>query len=800
MTHPEDLSLEQHVRLLSGAGFWRTRALPEAGVRSVIVSDGPHGMRAQLGSGDHLGVGESEPSTCFPPAVTLGSTWDPDLARRAGEAIGQEARDLGVAVVLGPGINIKRHPLGGRSFEYLSEDPVLTGELATAWVQGVQSKGVGTSLKHFAVNNQENHRFISSSVVDERTMRELYLRAFETVVRRAQPWTVMCAYNRVNGVPASENPWLLTQVLREEWGFEGLVVSDWGAVVDRAAGVAAGLDLEMPGGHGLNDKVVLDAVRRGSLSEDAVRTCGARILALVDRAPEDDAPGKVGSIEEHHALAREVAAAGTVLLTNDGTLPLAPTTKVAVIGAFAEQPRFQGAGSSKVNPTRVTTLLDALRERGVEASYTPGYSLPMTAVDRAQIEQAALAAAEADVAVVMVGLPGSFESEGFDRDHLRLPRQHDLLVEAVSATNPRTVVVLSNGAPVILPWSDQPAAIVEAYLGGQAGGAALADVLYGDAEPGGRLAESFPAAQSDVASDLFFPGVPRQVEYREGLSVGYRHHTTHDVAPAFAFGHGLSYTQFAWSDPAASATVLGVERGEVAPLTVEVTVTNTGERPGSDVVQVYRHDRTGVVTRPRRELVGFAKVHLEAGESQRVPVAIDTRAFSFWDCESGAWQVARGEHALEIARSSDDVHATLKVTVTAGAESSADSLPLLATSDADFAARLGHAIPQPIPARPFSWDSTPEELRATRGGRAVAALLLKIAKSAADGAEDGEGDEMVDRSLPQLPLRAYAWFAGGRMSRQTVDAFVAVSERGARGALSTARAAVRRKRSARRHG
>ena len=369
------------------------------------------------------------------------------------------------------------------------------------------------------------------------------------------------------------------------------MVSDWGAVTDRAAGAAAGLDLEMPGGHGLNDRPVLRAVRRGALSEDAVRACGARVLALVDRSPADDAPGRVGAIDEHDALAREVAAAGTVLLSNDGTLPLAGNAKIAVIGAFADQPRYQGSGSSKVNPTRVTTLLDALRARGVEATYASGYALPAAATDNALVAEAARTAADADVAVVMVGLPGSFESEGFDRDHLRLPRQHDALVEAVCAANARTVVVLSNGAPVVIPWHHRPAALVEAYLGGQASGAALADVLFGDAEPGGRLAESFPASQADVAADRFFPGVPRQVEYREGLAVGYRHHTSHDLPAAYAFGHGLSYTTFAWGRASVSASVVGVEGGAVAPLTVELDVTNTGGRAGSDVAGV-RHDRT----------------------------------------------------------------------------------------------------------------------------------------------------------------------------------------------------------------
>jgi beta-glucosidase len=770
MTSPGDqaasLTLEQQVSLLSGRNFWQTRDLPDAGITSVTTADGPHGLRVQARQSDHLGIGASLPSTCFPPAVTLGATWDPDLAAEVGRAIADEARDLGVGIVLGPGVNLKRHPLGGRNFEYFSEDPLLTGRLATAWVRGLQERKVGASLKHFAANNQEDHRFVSSSVVDERTLRELYLRAFEHVVRDAQPWTVMSSYNLLNGVPVSSHRWLLTDVLRDEWGFEGLVVSDWGAMGDRAAGVAAGLDLEMPGGHRLNDRSLVRAVESGRLAADAVRTSAARVIALAARVGRRRGSGEVRDVDAHDALARRVAAAGTVLLTNDGVLPLPPSASVALCGSFATTPRYQGAGSSRVRPTRTTSLIQALQARGVSATWS------------ATAEQAVAAARDADVAVVMVGLPPAYESEGFDRDHLRLPPEHDALVEAVCAANPRTVVVLSNGAPVLMPWRDRPAAIVEAYLGGQASGAALADVLFGDAEPGGRLAESFPAAQGDVASDAHFPGRPRQVEYREGLAVGYRHHTTHGVAPAFAFGHGLSYADFTWSDAALSSESVAVTGdGEVEPLSVSLTVTNTSARGGSEVVQVYRHDRTSVVARPRRELFGFAKVDLAAGESARIKVAIDPRGFAFWDVASRAWQVPSGDYSLEVGRSSEAIEATLPLVVTGGVKASADTGPLVASSGAAFSERLGGPVPEPVPTRPFSRDSTLGELRTTPGGALVARIITRTAtKRTAGDAAEGEGTEMVVRSLEQLPLRAFAAFGGGKLSWKTVDLLVAFAE------------------------
>jgi beta-glucosidase len=764
------LSLAQQIALLSGADVWRTRAVPEAGVPSCMLSDGPHGLRFQPATGDNLGTGGSEPATCFPTAVTLASSWDEALVADVAAAVAVEALAAGVDVVLGPGLNIKRHPLCGRNFEYYSEDPLLSGRLAAAAVRGLQDRGVGACLKHFAVNNQESHRFVVDAVVDERTLREIYLRGFEYAVTTARPWTVMAAYNLVNGAWATENRRLLTDVLRGEWGFEGLVMSDWAAVADRVAAVAAGTDLEMPGSAGLWDREVLDAVRRGDLPADLITASAQRVLDLVARSPRHE-PGPFPA-DAHDALARRAAAEGTVLLTNDGLLPLAPGGTVAVIGAFAEQPRYQGAGSSLVNPTRLTTALDEFRRRGADVTYAPGYDPRRSVRDDALIDEAVRAARAADVAVVLAGLPPADEGEGYDRTHLNLPEQHDALIAAVTAANPRTVVALSNGAPVLMPWRDAPAAIVESYLGGQASGAALVDVLYGDAEPGGRLAETFPAALADVAADPWFPGDPHQVEYREGLFVGYRHHTTAGVAPLFPFGHGLSYTSFAWDGIAVGSGT--VDAG--ADVTVRLTVTNTGPRAGSDVVQVYLSDRTGVVLRPRRELAGFAKVRLGPGESTEVTVVVPARAFAFYDVTAGDWRIPSGPFAVEVARSSVDVVCSLTVVVSGGVASAPEGpgTPAIAVSDELFAARLGRPVPRPRPVRPYTRQSTLGQLSGTRIGRLLFAVLWRMAPFDAETKADETAMATYRRALEELPLRGAAIYSGGKLRLRTVDVLLAL--------------------------
>ena len=653
------LTLEQKASLTSGGDFWHTQAVPEAGVPAVMVTDGPHGLRKQSDDSDAMALGGSDPATCFPPAVTLGSTWDTALARRVGEAIGAEALATDVAVVLGPGVNIKRSPLCGRNFEYFSEDPFLSGRMGAAWVSGVQSRGVGTSLKHYAANNQETDRMRVSADVDERTLREVYLPAFEHVVRTARPTTVMCAYNRVNGTHASQDPWLLTQVLRREWGFEGLVVSDWGAVNDRVAALAAGLDLEMPPSG--TDQEVVDAVRSGRLPEEDLDQAVRRVLTLVahpgslpsSEAPSQTSPRPVVDVDAHHALAREVAAAGAVLLRNeDGILPLAAdgTEVLGVVGELARTPRYQGAGSSQVVPTHLDTALDGLRQvvGDERVGFAPGYRLDGTP-DAALVTEALEVAREADVVVAFLGLPPSAESEGFDRSDIDLPADQLALLRAVHEVNERVVVVLANGGLVsVTGWQDQARAVLEGWLGGQAGGRATADLLLGRANPSGRLTETIPLRLEDTPSHLYFPGGEQHVRYGEGVYVGYRHHETLGTPVAYPFGFGLSYTTFALAD-------LAIERTGPNAVQVSASVTNTGGVAGSEVVQVYVHDCEAPVDRPEHELKGFAKVHLAPGETQAVRVALDEEAFRYWSPGRQRWCVDAGEVEVRVGTSCHDI-------------------------------------------------------------------------------------------------------------------------------------------------
>ena len=640
------LSLAEKASLLSGRDFWSTAPAP--GVPSIVMVDGPHGVRRQEGTADNLGFHTSLPSTCFPPGTALGSSWDPDLVEEVGRALGREARALSVNVLLGPAINIKRSPLCGRNFEYLSEDPLVTGVLGAAYVRGVQSQGVGASVKHFAANNQETDRMRVSADADERTLREIYFPAFERVVRDSDPATVMCSYNRINGTYASENRWLLTDVLRTEWGFRGAVISDWGAVSSRIAALEAGLDLEMPGTDGATVAEVIAAVQDGSLDPEFVDASAARIAALQRRTAlgEDETAFDAGA---HHALARRAAAASIVLLrNNNNALPLAPGITVAVLGGFAEKPRYQGGGSSHVNATRVDAPLEELRRAlGKDrVPYAPGYGSDGVTASAALLrEEAADLARSADVSIVFVGLEEKEESEGFDRTHLDLPADHVALIQAVAAVSARTVVVLSNGGVVTLePWHDAVDAIIEGWALGQAGGGAIADILTGRTNPSGRLAETIPHRLNDTASFINFPGEAGHVRYGEGVLVGYRYHETADVPARYPFGHGLSYTSFAYSD--FSARTVGVDEA-----TVQVTVTNTGDRAGADVVQIYVAASERPVRTPVRELRAFQKVTLEPGESRTVALELDRRAFAYYDITDHRWAVTPGHYSIELGRS-----------------------------------------------------------------------------------------------------------------------------------------------------
>ena len=767
------LPLEDKIALVSGRDMWHLQPIDSAEIPPLMLTDGPHGIRKASGEGLGVDLAASEPATCFPPAATLASSWDPALAEEVGGAIGAEARALGVSVVLGPGLNLKRHPACGRNFEYFSEDPLIAGKMAAGLVRGIQSLGVGACLKHFALNNQEHERMTTDVVVDERTAHELYLRGFEIAVRKSEPWTVMCAYNRVNGVYCSDSRWLLTGVLRELWGFEGLVMSDWGAVNDRMAGLRAGLDLEMPSSSGSNDPVIARAIERGELAEGDLDSAARRVVELQLRALPARAESGSYDAGEHHALARKVAAESTVLLTNDGTLPLDPSIDVAVIGAFARTPRYQGAGSSQIVPTRFESLWDALESRGIAdgISYASGYSLPDSPVDEAALAEAVAAARQAAGVVLMVGLPEPYESEGFDRADLRLPEQHDRLVEAVCAANPRTVVVLSNGAPVEMPWADRPAAILESYLGGQASGAALADVLFGDAEPGGRLAETFPIAQSDLLSDRNFPGAPRQVQYRESLYVGYRQFVTTGEPVRFCFGHGLSYTTFELGEAVLSASA--IDAGE--QVTVSMPLRNSGDRPGSTVVQVYVRPLGENLHRPERELRAFEKVRLEAGSETVVEIELGPEAFSAWDVPSHSWQVVGGGYEVLVGFSSADIRSTARLMVRSDfGLCEGMRPPALIADDEMFARLLGRPVPEPEPVRPFTRNSTLGEVGETALGRRLQGVIRGAITKQFGGAGETSAvmERMLESVVTQMPLRSLVSMGGGRISWKTLDAIV----------------------------
>lgn len=763
------LSQDQKISLLSGSDFWHTVAIPEHDVPAVLMIDGPHGLRKQNDPSDPVGVGGSEPATCFPPAVTLGSTWDVELIEQVGVALGREARAAGVGVVLGPGLNLKRHPAAGRNFEYFSEDPLLSGKAAAAMVRGIQSEGVGACIKHLAANNKEIGRMRSDSIIDERTLRELYLTGFEIAITESQPWTVMSSYNLINGEHTGESHRLLTEILRTEWGFDGLVMSDWFAVADRAAGITAGMDLEMPSSFGSWDARLRSALSAGELTRDALDQACTRVVELALRTVSGRrAHTGAADLDTHHALARRAAAAGTVLLTNDGLLPLDATQNVALIGAFAQTPRYQGAGSSLVNPTRVDTLLEALGQQlGDRLHYAPGYDPETGETTGELLAEVRRTVAAAGVAVLVVGLPPSWESEAYDRADLRLPEAAQTLVEVVCAVNPRTAVVVVNGAPVELPWADRPAALVEAYLGGQAGGAALADILLGEAEPGGRLAESFPVSEAELPASANFAHSHTQVRYVETCYVGYRFHDSFAVAPRFCFGHGLSYTSFEYGKPKVSGR--GTDR------TVSVTVTNAGSRTGSEVVQLYVHPRVSSVHRPDQELKAFAKVQLAPGESQQVQLRLDDRSFAIYDVTAADWRVESGTYELRVGASSRDIRGVCSVKISSPDTVTQVTGPVAAiATEQEFSRLLGTAVPPPRPLWPLHEDSTAADLTQTwLGRRLYDVLLIAVERSLGVHSDDVEAP-LVDAAVNQMPLRGLVGHSGGRLGFRGLGALLAV--------------------------
>ena len=734
-----EMTLEEKAGMCSGLDFWHLKEVEHLGIPKVMVSDGPHGLRKQDEKGDHLGINDSIKAVCFPPAVLSACSFDRGLMEEMGKATGREAQANDVSVVLGPAVNIKRSPLCGRNFEYYSEDPYLAGEIAAAFVKGVQSQHVGTSIKHFAANNQEYRRMSSSSEVDERTLREIYFPAFETAVKKAQPYTFMCSYNQINGTFASENKWLLTDVLRGEWGFKGYVMSDWGAVNDRVKGLEAGLELEMPASGGDNDAMIVKAVKDGALEEKILDQAVERILRIIFEYADHRKPQEF-TMEKDHEEAQHIAEESMVLLKNENhILPLKTSEKAAFIGGFARNPRFQGGGSSHINCFKTTNVLDSV-PCDAQVVYAEGFPADRDFYDKALADEAVKAAAEADKAVIFAGLPESFESEGYDRSHMRLPECQNRLITEILKVQPNTVIVLHNGSPVEMPWLGEIKGLLETYLGGQAGGAAAANILYGKINPSGKLAETMPLKLSDNPSYLNFGG-GEKVEYREGIFVGYRYYDTKEMDVAFPFGYGLSYTTFAYSN-----LKLSMENPtEKDTVMVSADVTNTGKSAGKEVVQLYIRDLTGSAIRPEKELKGFEKVFLEPGETKTVTMELNKRSFAWYNTKLHDWFAASGDYEILVGASSRDIRLT-------------ETLHLNSS--------------QRLPMHVHMNTTLGDLLRNPETAEAAKKLIQKYlsGEAGSEAASEAVSEEMTMAMTDSMPLRALMGFAG--VSRKELDSVI----------------------------
>lgn len=745
-----EMTLEDKISLCTGEDFWRTKAMDKYGIPSVKTCDGPHGVRCQNDATDMIGINKSEPATCFPPAVTAGATWNRDLYRKEGEAIGKEAAALGVSVVLGPGCNIKRNPLGGRNFEYISEDPYVAGKMAASFVEGVESTGVGTSLKHFAVNSQEYKRMNGDSRLDERAYREIYLAPFEIAVKEGHPSTVMCSYNKINGTHASDNKELLTDILRGEWGFDGLVVTDWGALNDRMEAFKAGCDLNMPGGSKYMEKAALEAVKSGELDEKLIYTAVERILRFVEQGKKIEKCDV--DFDAHHALSRKIATEGAVLLKNDGNiLPLSESDFV-LIGSMAKNIRYQGSGSSHINPTKLSSICDAMPNVAFcDAGNELGDLKPE------EISAAVSMAKEKKAAVIVIGLPDSYESEAFDREHMRLPEGYIALVNAVAEANPNTVVVLLGGSVMEIPFADKVKAILYMGLPGQAGGEATADLLCGRANPSGKLTETWPVSYADViCRDTF--GI-RDPEYQESIYVGYRYYDKANKIVRYPFGHGLSYTSFEYSNL------------KINGRNVNLNIKNTGSLAGSEVVQLYVASKTEEIFRPERELRGFEKIHLLPGESKTVSFTIDDRSFAVWN---NGWRVPSGEYAIEIGSSSRDIRLSEKITVAgedvkSNCQNSWYHTLLGKPTREEWERLMGHSVPLSVEPKKgeFTMDNSCMEMKKHSFMMWVQYLVTKIIISKGiEGKKDMSNPtyKMMLLSATDCPMRAAVINSGGMMS------------------------------------
>ena len=758
----EKLTLEEKAALCSGKDYWHLVGIERLDLPEIMVSDGPHGLRKHNDKKEKTDIMGSVPAICFPTASATACSWDEDLLFEMGQTLGDECRAENISVLLGPGMNIKRSPLCGRNFEYFSEDPYLAGKLAAAFIRGVQSKGIGTSLKHFAANNQETRRMTIDTVADERTLREIYLAGFEIAVKEGKPWTVMNAYNKLNGKYCAENEWLLNDVLRKDWGFDGVVVTDWGAENEIVDGIKAGQNLEMPGSNGLAPAKLVKAVKMGELDEAVLDERVDQIIEVIVNAKATLGKYQYNGLE-HHAVARRIAENSMVLLKNDGDiLPLKKDKKVAVIGEFAKSPRYQGSGSSQINARMIDNAHDTLLEKGYPFVYARGYDKNADVTDLNLLREAMAVAKQAETVVVFAGLTDVYESEGFDRDHLSIPQSHIDLIAAVAKVNPNVVIVLQGGAPVEMPWADCAKAILNGYLGGQACGSAVVNLLYGDANPSGKLAETYPMALEDNSSYFNFPGSRKSVEYRESVYVGYRYYDAAKKDVRYPFGYGLSYTTFEYSGLKLSKKSIK----DTDTLTVTFKVKNTGKVAGAEIAQLYVKDVKSTVFRPEKELKGFKKVFLAPGEEQTVTIELDKRAFAYYNVNIHDWHVESGDFNILVGASSRDIKllGAVKVTSTAKDVEIPDysetapcyySADVMHVDDASFEALLGRPIPYKDSGvnEVITINSALEDADFTPAGKKINALLVGLFKSMSKG--NPAQEKMMTAMALQIPIRCF---------------------------------------------
>lgn len=785
MKHPEiveKMSLEQKAKFVSGYDYWHLEEAKELGLPKIMVTDGPHGLRKQntdKKTSDGIGLGNSVPATCMPPAATSACSWDEDLLREEGEALAEECLQEKVSVILGPGTNIKRSPVCGRNFEYFSEDPLLAGKMSANLINGCQSKGIGNSLKHFACNSQEAFRMVVNEVIDERTIREIYFPAFEIAVKEAQPWTVMNSYNRINGVYASQNYWLQEQVLRKEWGFKGLVLTDWGASVDRIPGLENGTDLEMPSSGTLNTQRIIDAVNNGTLKEEVLDKRVDNVVDLIIKSKPALEKEFKFDVEAHHSIARKVAEGSMVLLKNeDGILPLKSGAKVAVIGELAKAPRFQGAGSSVINPTKLDNAYDELVKLGVDVTYAQGYEKGKDEINSQLVSEAKNVAAKADVALVFVGLTEEFEGEGYDRENINMPSSHNNLVSEIAKANENTVVVLAGGSVVYIPWISEVKALLNSGLGGQAGGSAVANILTGKVNPSGKTAETYPLTFDDNPTFGNYPGGPVVSEHKESVYIGYRYYDTAEKKVLFPFGYGLSYTTFEYSGIKLSAK----EINDTDTLKVSFTIKNTGNVDGAEIAQVYVADKESTIFRPKKELRAFTKVFLKAGESKEVTLELSKRAFAYYNVNLGDWHVESGDFEIMVGASIRDIKLTdtvnVKSTVEAVVPDYRETAPAYYTADIknitdeQWTAVYGQELParEVDKSKPIDIYCCLNDARHTKWGGKICRLIENImSKMGSDANGDGK---MLAAMATQIPIRNFIAMSMGVFSPEMADGLI----------------------------